>query len=47
MRPDCCANLDAVELTQSRKLATHGYHIRGPVLDEAKRLENPATRSLS
>ena len=39
MRPDGCANLDAVELTQSRKLADVCYDIRGPVLDEAKRLE--------
>jgi alanine-synthesizing transaminase len=34
-----CANLDAVELTQSRKLTDVCYDIRGPVLDEAKRLE--------
>ena len=39
MRPDGCANLDAVELTQSRKLTDVCYDIRGPVLDEAKRLE--------
>jgi alanine-synthesizing transaminase len=31
--------LDAVELTQSRKLTDVCYDIRGPVLDEAKRLE--------
>jgi alanine-synthesizing transaminase len=39
MRPDGCANLDAVELTQSRKLTDVCYDIRGPVLEEAKRLE--------
>ena len=44
MRPDGCANLDAVELTQSRKLADVCYDIRGPVLEEAKRLEEAGTR---
>ena len=35
-----CATLDVVELLQSRKLANVLYDIRGPVLEEAKRLED-------
>jgi alanine-synthesizing transaminase len=36
---DGCANLDDVQLTQSNKLSDVCYDIRGPVLEEAKRLE--------
>jgi alanine-synthesizing transaminase len=39
IRPSGCVNLDGVELTQSQKLTDVCYDIRGPVLDEAKRLE--------
>src|ERR1700753_3756064 len=39
-----CAIVNAVDLMQSRKLANVCYDIRGPVLDEAKRLEDEGRR---
>src|SRR3954464_1980774 len=39
-----CAIVFGVELTQSRKLENVLYDIRGPVLDEAKRLEEEGRR---
>jgi alanine-synthesizing transaminase len=39
-----CANLVAVDLRQSRKLENVCYDIRGPVLEEARRLEDEGRR---